>query len=443
MKLCVVGTGYVGLVTGACFAEMGNTVTCVDVDAKKVENLKRGVLPIYEPGLDVIVANNYKAGRLRFTTTLPDALRDAAVCFIAVGTPPKQDGSADLSYVFNVAREIGEHLDHYVVVVGKSTVPVGTAEQVRAIVDEQLAKRSARVEFDVASNPEFLKEGDAVNDFMRPDRVIVGCESERARELMHKLYSPFMRNHERILYMGVRDAELSKYASNAMLATKISFMNEVANLCERLGVDVENVRNGIGADSRIGYSFIYPGCGFGGSCFPKDIRAMIHMAESQGMTPAVLRAVDARNQEQKRVLFQKVTRRFGRDLSSCVFGLWGLAFKPGTDDMREAPAIALLEDVLAAGAKVKAYDPVAMENARRELPREWFADGRLELVEHQYDAVKGVDALVLVTEWKPFRYPDFEAMKKMMKTPVIFDGRNQYNPRELRDAGFDYQGIGR
>ena len=443
MKLTIVGSGYVGLVTGACFAEMGNSVVCVDVDATKIENLKRGKLPIYEPGLDDLVIGNVQAGRLQFTTSLAEAMRHSHLYFIAVGTPPREDGSADLKHVLEVAREIGRHLTQYSVIVDKSTVPVGTAEQVQKTVQKELAARGVNIPFDVVSNPEFLKEGDAVADFMRPDRVIVGCNGEQARQTLRELYAPFMRNHERILFMGVRDAEMTKYAANAMLATKISFINEIANLCDRMGVDVENVRSGIGADSRIGYSFIYPGCGYGGSCFPKDVKALIHMAEEHDFFPRVLHAVEARNNEQKRVLFNKIDAHYNGKLAGLTFGVWGLAFKPGTDDMREASSKVLLQALFDAGANAKAYDPVAMETAQHELPKAWFTQKRLTLCENQYEAVKDVDALVLVTEWKPFRYPDFDLMKRSMKAPVIFDGRNQYDPRTLRQAGFTYQGIGR
>jgi UDPglucose 6-dehydrogenase len=443
MKLTIVGTGYVGLVTGACFAEMGNTVTCVDVDAGKIERLKQGILPIYEPGLEPIVTNNYKEGRLRFTTSLPEAMAENNVYFIAVGTPPREDGSADLQHVLAVAREIGKHLTSYSVIVDKSTVPVGTAEKVAAAITEELKKRKVDIPFDVVSNPEFLKEGDAVADFMRPDRIVIGCNNDKVRDIMRDLYAPFMRSHERILFMGVRAAEMTKYAANAMLATKISFMNEIANLCDRMEVDVESVRNGIGSDSRIGYSFIYPGAGYGGSCFPKDVKAIIHMAEEAHFEPKVLQAVEARNEAQKHVLFAKITERYGKKLNGLTFGLWGLAFKPGTDDMREAPSVVLLKELIGAGATVKAYDPVAMHVARHELPAAWLAEGKLTLAEHQYDALKGADALVLVTEWKPFRYPDFDLMKRIMKAPVIFDGRNQYEPKNVREAGFEYKGIGR
>ena len=443
MKLTVVGTGYVGLVTGACFAEMGNDVTCVDVDQAKIDRLKQGVLPIYEPGLESIVVNNSRAGRLVFTTSLAEAMRDSAIYFIAVGTPPGEDGSADLQYVLAVAREIGRHLQQYAVVVDKSTVPVGTADKVRGAIQAEIDQRGKSIPFDVVSNPEFLKKNAAVADFMRPDRVIVGTDSERARAVMHELYAPFMRNRERLIFMGVRDAELTKYAANAMLATKISFMNEIAGLCERFGVDVENVRLGIGSDSRIGYSFIYPGCGYGGSCFPKDVKALVRMAEEQNFEPVVLQAVEDRNEAQKHVLHEKIVRRFGDKLTGKTFGVWGLAFKPGTDDMREASVIVLLEALIKFGARVRAHDPVAMEVARRELPAAWFSSGSVELVEDQYEAVRGVDALALVTEWKPFRHPDFERMRTLMKSPVVFDGRNQYDPAHMREIRFEYHGIGR
>ncbi|MFQ5936200.1 MAG: UDP-glucose dehydrogenase family protein [Acidiferrobacterales bacterium] len=443
MKLTVIGTGYVGLVTGACFAEMGNNVVCVDKDTSKIEGLKKGILPIYEPGLEPIVSNNVGEGRLSFATSLADPVTKSTVYLIAVGTPPQTDGSADLTHVLGVGRELGKHIDDYAVIVNKSTVPVGTAERVDAAVREALRVRDVDIPFDVVSNPEFLKEGAAVEDFMRPDRIIVGTESERAREIMRELYAPFMRTRERVLFMGVRDAEMTKYAANAMLATKISFMNEIANLCDRLGVDVESVRLGIGADSRIGYGFIYPGCGYGGSCFPKDVDALIHTAKEASYDSKVLQSVQSTNAVQKRVLFEKIVQRFGEHLKGRVFGVWGLAFKPGTDDMREAPSVALLEDLIKAGARVKAYDPIAMPTARTQFPAAWFEGGQLELVQHPYDAIKDVDAMVLVTEWKPFRNPDFRRMKKLMKSPVIFDGRNQYEPESLEAVGFEYVGIGR
>ena len=443
MKLTIIGTGYVGLVTGACFAEMGNTVTCVDIDEKKIDGLKRGILPIHEPGLESIVINNYKNGRLQFCASLGDPAAESSVYFIAVGTPPGEDGSADLRHVLAVARDIGQHINSYTIVVDKSTVPVGTADKVKAAIRHELGKRDAKVDYDVVSNPEFLKEGAAVEDFMRPDRVIIGTDSEEVRKAMRDLYLPFMRAHERLLFMGVRDAEMAKYAGNAMLATKISFMNEIANLCERMGVDVENVRQGIGSDSRIGYSFIYPGAGYGGSCFPKDVKALIRMAKDHSFEPKVLNAVEQRNEIQKHVLFEKISKRFGANLKGMTFGLLGLAFKPGTDDMREASSVVLLQALIGAGASVKAYDPVAMTAARRELPRAWFDSGQLRLVDEQYSALDGADAMILMTEWKPFRHPDFSRIGKIMKNPVIFDGRNQYDPELLREAGFEYNGIGR
>jgi len=443
MKITVVGSGYVGLVTGACFAEMGNDVTCVDVDREKIDRLRQGILPIYEPGLDTMVIANANAGRLHFSTSLKESMQDTSLFFIAVGTPPGEDGSADLQYVLAVAREIGRYLTEYAVVVDKSTVPVGTGDKVRSALQSELDRRSAKVPFDVVSNPEFLKEGAAVEDFMRPDRIIVGTDSERAQAVMHELYAPFTRNHERTLYMGVREAEMTKYAANAMLATKISFMNEIAGLCERLAVDVESVRLGIGSDSRIGYSFIYPGCGYGGSCFPKDVKALIHTAEQHHFAPKLLQAVEERNEAQKHVLFQKITRRFGTDLSRHTFGIWGLAFKPGTDDMREAPSVVLLNELINAGAQVLAHDPIAMTTVRNEVPAAWFASGQLRLAENQYDALMQVDAMVLVTEWKSFRHPDLGRMRQLMKHAVIFDGRNQYEPKAMQAAGFEHHGIGR
>jgi UDPglucose 6-dehydrogenase len=422
---------------------MGNAVTCVDVDTKKIEGLKQGVLPIYEPGLEEIVVRNHRQGRLQFVTSLLDPLADSPLYFIAVGTPPGDDGSADLKYVLQVGGEIGRHINDYCVVVDKSTVPVGTAEKVRAAIQHQLNLRKVNVPFDVVSNPEFLKEGAAVDDFMRPDRVIVGTDSERARAVMHELYSAFTRNHERIQYMGIKEAEMTKYTANAMLATKISFMNEIANLCDHMGVDVESVRLGIGSDSRIGYSFIYPGAGYGGSCFPKDVKALIHMAQQHDFDAKVLQSVEARNQSQKQVLFDKIVARFGHDLSGRTFGLWGLAFKPGTDDMREASSVTLLQALIGAGAAVKAYDPIAMPAARRELPARWVESGSLKFVDLQYDALDGADAMVLITEWKPFRHPDFDLFKKLLKQPVVFDGRNQYDPGQLRALGIEYFGIGR
>ena len=443
MDITVVGTGYVGLVTGACFAEMGNAVTCVDIDKAKVESLKQGVIPIYEPGLDSIVKDNHQAGRLNFTTSLADAMTSSDIIFIAVGTPPGEDGSADLKYVLAVAEEIGENLNHYSVIVDKSTVPVGTADKVKTTIAAKLESRGAQVEFDVVSNPEFLKEGAAVDDFMRPDRIVIGTDSDKARSLMHELYKSFSRNHDKLMFMGIRDAELTKYAANAMLATKISFMNEIANLAERMDVDIENVRKGIGSDSRIGYSFIYPGCGYGGSCFPKDVQALVRMGEEFDFDTKILRSVEDRNAKQKQRVFEKLVERLGSDLAGKTIGVWGLAFKPGTDDMREATSIVLINAIIAAGGKVKAYDPVAMDESKHNFPATYFDSGNLQLVDHQYDALKDADAMVLVTEWKPFRQPDFNAIQRLLKQPIIIDGRNQYDPEAVRAMGFDYSGIGR
>lgn len=443
MKIVVVGTGYVGLVTGACFAERGNQVSCVDIDENKINNLHKGILPIYEPGLEELVKNNVDEERLSFTTSIANVIDGADLIFIAVGTPPGEDGSADLQYVLGVASDIGKHMTDYAVIVDKSTVPVGTADKVTAQIQAELDKRKLDISFDVASNPEFLKEGAAIEDFMRPDRVVIGTATDKAAEMMHDLYKPFVRNHQHIIIMGIRDAEMTKYTANSMLATKISFMNEIANLCDILGVDVENVRQGIGSDSRIGFSFIYPGCGYGGSCFPKDVQALIRTANSVDYDAMILKAVEQRNNQQKYRLFEKIVDRYGKDLSGMTFALWGLAFKPGTDDMREAPSKVILHELIAAGAKVVAYDPVASEIAREELPREWFDHGHLKLAEHQYDVLPDVDALVLVTEWKPFNNPDFEKMKDLMKSHVIFDGRNQYEPKLMHKLGFSYLSIGR
>lgn len=443
MNITVIGTGYVGLVTGACFAEMGNHVTCVDVNAQKIEKLKEGILPIYEPGLKDIVINNYHAKRLQFTTSLPEATLNSDLFFIAVGTPPGEDGSADLQYVLAVAKEIGQHITRPAIVVDKSTVPVGTADKVRKTIQAELDQRGLDLAFDVVSNPEFLKEGQAVNDFMSPDRVIIGCSHEQTKIVMQTLYEPFVRNHPRLLFMGVRDAEMTKYASNAMLATKISFMNEIAALCEKLGVDVEQVRLGIGSDQRIGYHFIYAGCGYGGSCFPKDVKALIHMAKEQSYDAKVLCAVEKRNYLQKMVLFKKIVSHFGENLHNKTFALWGLAFKPQTDDMREAPSKVLIDALLEAGAKIQAFDPVAHKVAQNELPQHALRSGQLVLANDQYSALEGADAMVLVTEWKMFRHPDFALIKQKLNSPVIFDGRNQYDPIVLNENGFKYYGIGR
>ena len=443
MKLTIIGTGYVGLVTGACFAEMGSIVTCVDIDRTKIENLKNGILPIYEPGLENLVIQNYKEGTLKFSTSLEQAAKNSNIFFIAVGTPPGKDGSADLQYVLQVAKEIGQNINDYSVIIDKSTVPVGTADKVKSTIQKELSDRGVNIEFDVVSNPEFLKEGAAVNDFLKPDRIIIGVDSQRAAEQMKRLYAPFSRNREKIISMNVRDAEMTKYAANSMLATKISFMNEISNICEKLGVDLENVRKGIGSDSRIGYSFIYPGCGYGGSCFPKDVKALIKTSKDNGFEPELLNAVEKRNNFQKQVLSDKIIKKFGQDLSEKIFCMWGLSFKPGTDDMRESSSSVILKELMDSGAMIKAFDPVAMDQARKELPENWFTEGRLKLEVNQYKAIENTDALILVTEWKTFRQPDFKLMADTMRQRVIFDGRNQYDPVEVREAGFEYHGIGR
>ena len=443
MKLTIIGTGYVGLVTGACFAEMGSQVTCVDIDQEKIENLKNGILPIYEPGLENLVIQNYKEGTLNFSTSLEQACQNSNIFFIAVGTPPGEDGSADLQYVLQVARQIGQNINDYSVIIDKSTVPVGTADKVKSTIQKELSDRGVNIEFDVVSNPEFLKEGAAVNDFLKPDRIVVGVDSQRAAEQMKRLYAPFSRNREKLISMNVRDAEMTKYAANSMLATKISFMNEISNICERLGVDVENVRKGIGSDSRIGYSFIYPGCGYGGSCFPKDVKALIKTSKDQGFEPDLLNAVERRNNSQKQVLSDKIIKKFGQDLSGKTFCMWGLSFKPGTDDMRESSSSVIIKELINSGAMIKAFDPVAMDQARKEFPDKWFANGLLKLESNQYQAIENTDGLILVTEWKTFRQPDFKLMADTMRLRIIFDGRNQYDPIEIREAGFQYHGIGR
>lgn len=443
MNITVIGAGYVGLVTGACFSELGNNVTCVDVNVEKIKNLQQGILPIYEPGLDMMVASNVQQGRLHFVTSLADVSVEPQAIFIAVGTPSDKDGSADIKYVLEAARDIGKRINGYCVIVDKSTVPVGMAEQVQAIIQAELDQRKLNIKFDVVSNPEFLREGAAIEDFMRPDRVIVGISSNDAKNIMLDLYLPILRSPERLYFMNVKDAEMTKYAANAMLATRISFMNEMAVLCDRMGVDIEKVRIGIGSDSRIGNAFLNPGCGYGGSCFPKDVKALVKMAEQHGVEPMILNAVEERNRLQKHILPQKIRQIFGEELKNVVVGVWGLAFKPGTDDMREASSLVLIEELIKRGAKVQAYDPASMEVARQMVPAEWLSSGQLTMTEHQYDALKGVDALALVTEWKPFCYPDINVMKNLMRGHVILDGRNQYDPKQLRDAGFDYYGIGR
>jgi len=440
LKVTVVGTGYVGLVSGTCLAEVGNDVLCLDVDPEKIRVLNEGGIPIFEPGLLEMVRRNVAAGRLRFTTSIEESVAHGSIQFIAVGTPPDEDGSADLQYVTAAARNIGRFMTGYKVVVDKSTVPVGTGAKVGAAIAEELAARGQQIDFSVVSNPEFLKEGAAVEDFMRPDRIVIGAEDERAIELMRALYAPFQRNHERLIVMDVRSAELTKYAANAMLATRISFMNELANLAEKLGADIEHVRQGIGSDPRIGYHFLYPGCGYGGSCFPKDVQALQRTARlDAGVELKVLNAVEEANDAQKRVLTAKVKARFGDDLGGRKFAVWGLAFKPNTDDMREAPSRYLLADLFAAGATVAAYDPVAMHEAQRVFGDE----PRLTYAESPAAALDGADALIIVTEWKEFRSPDFAVLLAKLKSPVIFDGRNLYEPKLPRGYGFEYFAIGR
>ena len=437
MKIAIVGTGYVGLVSGACFAEMGVEVTCVDINEEKIKMLSEGKVPIYEPGLEEMVVRNFREGRLKFTTRLTDCLDEVEAVFSAVGTPPDEDGSADLSYVLQVAREVGQNMNHYVVLVTKSTVPVGTAQKVKAVIAEELAARKMEIEFDVASNPEFLKEGAAVKDFMSPDRVVVGVESERARKLMQRLYAPFMMTNNRILFTDIPSAEMIKYAANSMLATRISFMNDIANLCELVGADVNMVRKGIGADTRIGSKFLYPGCGYGGSCFPKDVKALIQTARQQGYEMRVLQAVEEVNERQKSVLFQKLSSHFGGDLKGKTVALWGLAFKAETDDMREATSLVIIRQLLDAGCEVRVFDPVAMNECRRRL------GDAVTYAKDMYDAALGADALLLLTEWKQFRLPSWEVVRRTMNQPVVFDGRNIYDPEELRAGGFHYSSIGR
>jgi len=441
MKITVVGTGYVGLVSGTCFAEMGNTVCCIDVDQKKIEGLKNGIIPIYEPGLEAMVLRNTANGNLTFSTDLASKLNDTDIAFIAVGTPMGEDGSADLKYVLQVAQTIGDHMTHPLLVVDKSTVPVGTADQVRQTIQAALDKRRLSIDFHVLSNPEFLKEGDAIADFMKPDRVVIGGDDPEALEVMKELYAPFFRtNMDRMITMDVRSAEMTKYVANAMLATKISFMNEVANICELVGADVNKVRVGIGSDSRIGYSFIYPGCGYGGSCFPKDVKALQKTALSYGYEPQIIQAVEQVNDQQKLRIAQKVVAHFGEDLSGKRFAVWGLAFKPETDDMREAPAIYIIQELVKRGASVTAFDPKAMNEAKEHYLKDLAG---VSYVDQKYEAVHGADALILFTEWKTFRSPDFEQIKESLNEPVIFDGRNQYNEKVLTKMGFAYYQIGK
>lgn len=438
MNIAVVGTGYVGLVSGACFAETGAVVTCVDIDKDKVERLTRGEIPIYEPGLDELVLKNIKAGRLKFTTSLADILNEQEVVFSAVGTPPDEDGSADLKYVLQVAQTIGEHLNRHLVVVTKSTVPVGTSKKVKETIQKALDKRNVNVSFDVASNPEFLKEGNAIKDFMSPDRVVVGIESEKAKQILSRLYKPFLLNNFRVLFMDIPSAEMTKYAANSMLATRISFMNDIANLCELVGADVNMVRAGIGSDTRIGRKFLYAGCGYGGSCFPKDVKALIKTAEDNGYNLQVLKAVEEVNKSQKQVLFNKLCKVYGKDnLKGKTIALWGLAFKPDTDDMRDSTALVVINLLLEAGCHIKAYDPIAMNECKRRL------GDKITYCKDMYEATLDADALLLLTEWQEFRLPTWDVIKRVMKTPLLIDGRNIFDAKELNEAGFTYYGIGK
>ncbi len=439
MKITVIGTGYVGLVTGTCFADMGNDVICVDKDENKIHMLKQGQIPIWEPGLEQLVRRNFKEGRLSFTTDIKRAVDESLICMIAVGTPPGEDGSADLTHVLDVAKDIASYMNEYKIIINKSTVPIGTADKVKDEIQKGLDERAVSFKFDVVSNPEFLKEGAAIEDFMKPDRVIVGVENEKVAKIMKELYSPFSRTHEKLILMSVRSAEMTKYAANAMLATKISFINDIANLCELVGADVSEVRHGIGSDSRIGYKFIYPGIGYGGSCFPKDVKALIKIGKNVNKDLRVLQAVEDVNDDQKTVLLEKVTKHFGQYLSGKTFAVWGLSFKPQTDDMRAAPSINIINGLIKLGAKIQAFDPVAM----KEAGRVFGDDPNIKYFDGNYQALEGANALLLLTEWHQFRYPDFHKIKKLLEEPVIFDGRNQYNPKELKEAGFSYYAIGR
>jgi UDPglucose 6-dehydrogenase len=439
VKISVIGTGYVGLVSGTCFAEMGNDVICVDIDEKKVNSLKQGIIPIYEPGLERMVLENYKKGTLAFTTDIKYALDNSTICFIAVGTPMGEDGSADLQYVLSVATSIGQNMKHHSFVVDKSTVPVGTADKVQETIQYELDKRGSDLSFDIISNPEFLKEGAAIGDFMKPDRVVIGANTIEAINEMRELYAPFTHSHDRFISMDIRSAEMTKYTANAMLATKISFMNEISNICERVGADINQVRHGIGSDSRIGYSFIYPGCGYGGSCFPKDVQALAKTAKDYGYTPKILDAVEDVNYAQKRVISNKVIKRFGENLDGKIFAIWGLAFKPETDDMREASSITVINELTKRGAKIKAYDPKARHEAQSFYLK---GNNSVEYVDSKYTALVDSDAMLLLTEWKEFRSPDFQEIAKRLNNSIIFDGRNQYNKDSLEKIGFEYHQIG-
>ena len=438
MKVAVIGTGYVGLVVGAGLSEFGNDVICVDIDERKIENLKKGILPIYEPGLGSLVENNYKGGRLKFSTSISQGVKESSVIFIAVGTPPGEDGSADLKHVRAVAKDIGKNINGYKVIVDKSTVPVGTADEVKEVISAEMSKRGVKYDFDVVSNPEFLKEGNAVGDFMKPDRIVIGAESEKAFSVIRELYKAFVKRTETIIEMDVRSAEMTKYAANCMLATKISFMNEISRICEKVGADVSDVRIGIGSDPRIGYHFLYPGVGYGGSCFPKDVRALISLAENNDYDPQILKAAYRVNESQKSVLADKILAYFDGTVQGKVIAVWGLSFKPKTDDMREAPALSIINILRGKGAKIQAYDPIASDNAKSILGTD-----NIVYAKNNYDAVEGADALALITEWNLFREPDFDKMKNLMNNPAIFDGRNQYDPQRIKKLGFDYFSIGR
>lgn len=439
MKIAVIGTGYVGLVTGTCFSDMGNDVWCVDVDASKIQNLKEGIIPIYEPGLENMVKSNYELGHLRFTTDIAEALEHANICFIAVGTPMGEDGSADLHYVLEVAGQIGATMKHHMYVIDKSTVPVGTAGKVKAEIQKELQKRGSNLTFDVISNPEFLKEGTAVGDCMRPDRIVIGADNDEAFSVMEQLYKPYILNTENFIRMDIASAEMTKYTANAMLATKISFMNEISNICEKVGADVNKVRRGIGSDKRIGYSFIYAGCGYGGSCFPKDVQALIKTSEQYGHIPHILEAVETVNANQKLVIPRKVIERFGKDLTGFNFAIWGLAFKPDTDDMRQASSITIIKELTERGATITAYDPKAVKEAQTCYLKD---NDKVTYVTSKYTALNDADAMILVTEWKEFRSPDMDEIKKRLKNPIIFDGRNQYDAKDLKKQGFEYYQIG-
>ena len=439
MKLTVIGSGYVGLVSGACFAQMGNTVTCIDIDSEKIEKLNQGIIPIYEPGLERMIVDNMEKKNIFFSTDLHSALKDCQVIFIAVGTPTGEDGSADLQYVISVAKSIGKYLSNYAVIVDKSTVPVGTADKVRETITAELKARNVDIDFDVVSNPEFLKEGAAIDDFMYPDRVVVGADNEKSMIIMHELYSPFMKNHDRFIGMDIKSAEMTKYAANSMLATKISFMNEIANICELVGADVNKVRNGIGSDSRIGYSFIYPGCGYGGSCFPKDVKALAKTAADNGYTPQILNAVESVNETQKQIISDKVIKQFGENLNGKIFSVWGLAFKPGTDDMREASSITIINELTKRGAKIQAYDPKAIDEAKNHYLKN---NQNVTYFQEKYAALENSEALILVTEWLEFRSPDFTKIRSMLNSNMFFDGRNQFEKSKMQQQGFQYFQIG-